>query len=241
MLVRALIVLAAVLSLEAPAFGQLGALIYRQQPNRNFGFVSDTLFRDDFGQVQGSLYADRFQVPAAASLGQLVWYGHYGTPDQGFDPEPPLIESFRIRIWSQVSSPFPIQQLPNEVLYETTSDDVHRELTGLLVFPGRREYRYLLDLPFTFSIQPGAPYWLEVAQIGDVNSVFRWESSTGGERAFQFPVGSAWQLSGGGQLAYELRVPEPGSIALMGLAVALVSRARGRGRGLNTLEGMWRI
>ena len=215
---KALVILAFIAD---PAFGQLGPLIYSQAPNRNFGFASDSLFRDDFGQIQGSLYADRFQVSAAAVLGQLVWYGLYGAQDQGFDPEPPISESFRIRLFSQVNSPIPPLQLPADVLYETSTDAVFREFNGAFV-NGRREYRYILNLPMSFTIQPGTPYWLEISQIGDVNSFFRWESSTGGERAFEFPLGSTWQMATGGQLAYELRVPEP----MTGSFVAVVVLAR---------------
>ncbi len=209
-----------------PAFGQLGALIYSQVPNRLFGFVSDSQFRDDFGQVQGSLYADRFSIQSGADIGQLVWYGHYGTQNQDFDPDPPTSENFRIRFYSQGVSPFPIQQLPAEVLYDASSDQFARQFNGAFV-NGRREYKFVLTLPSLFSAQPGVPYWLEISQVGDVNSVFRWESSTGGERAFQFPLGSDWQLSTSGQMAYELRTPEPGSGVLVGL-VGLILRRRGK-------------
>lgn len=209
-------------SFVGPAFGQLGPLIYSQAPDHLFALHSDTLFQDDFGQTIGELSADRFQLASGTSngIGQLVWFGHYGTQNQGFDPDPPALESFRIRFYGQVNSPFPIQQLPSGVLYETSSDDVFRELTGGLVSPGRREYRYVLDLPSTFWAQSGTPYWLEISQAGDVASAWRWETARGGEYANQYPIGNPWALNSFGfQLAYQLRVPEPLTSSFMALVV----------------------
>lgn len=210
--------------LPTPAFGQLGPLIYSQAPNGNFGLVSDTAYTNDFGQPDGALRADRFQLAFSNEVGQILWFGHYGTQNQDFDPDPPLTESFRIRFWSQVTTPFPIQQLPDEVLYESASEEVFRELTGSFV-AGRREYRYVLDLPSRFAVQGGTPYWLEIAQIGDLASAWRWETATGGEYASQYPIGSPWELHTIGQVAYQLRVPEPATGLLMAL-VGLVGAMR---------------
>ncbi len=208
-----------------PAFGQLGALIYSQAPNRAFGFASDTAFVNESGQIEGSVYADRFSVATPSSIGQLVWYGIYG-PQFGPIQVPPASESFRVRFYDQDGS-FPPTLPPAGLLYEFNVSNPARTETGFGVGAGFPEIRFVVTLPAPFLVQSNTPYWLEVAQVGEPESYFRWESSTGGERAFQYPIGSAWQLAGGGQLAYELRVPEPGSGVLVGL-VGLMLRRRGK-------------
>jgi len=224
MLVRASIVVAAVLSLGGPAFGQLGALIYSQPPNRAFGFTSDTAFQNDGGQIQGSIYADRFSIATDRSIGQISWFGLYGSQ---FGPiqDPPSDEAFRIRFHDQHGT-FPSSP-PDDVLYEELFSNPLRDPTGFFVSGGFPEYRFVVNLSKRFEVLASKLYWLEISQVGEPSSYFRWESSSGGERAFQFPVGSAWQISGGGQLAYELRVPEPGSGVLVGL-VWLILRRRGK-------------
>jgi hypothetical protein len=208
----------------APAAEQLGPLVYSQPPNRLFGFGSDTAYIDDFGRLQSAIYADRFTLTQTHTIQQLVFYGFYGTQNQGYDPDPPASEAFIIRFYNErgVFPPFP----PADLLYEEIHADVTRTLTGFLA-AGRREYRYVVNLDQAFSASANTPYWVSIAQYEDPFSVFRWETSSGGELAFQFPIGSPWQLAGGNQLAYELRLPEPGCGALLfGGVLAAVSRRR---------------
>ncbi|MCK6457867.1 MAG: hypothetical protein L6Q92_15215, partial [Phycisphaerae bacterium] len=75
-------------------------------------------------------------------------------------------------------------------------------------------------------------FWLEVSQVGDPFSTFRWETSSGGELAVQAPMGNPWTLISPGQLAYELWTPEPTTGALGVLAWMIVARrTRRRRRG----------
>lgn len=213
-----------------PSLGQLGPLIYSQPPNRLFGFISDTRFEDDFGNLDSAIYADRFSISQTnVSIRQIIVYGFYGTQFQGFDPDPPAIESFRIRFHNQHGT-FPPNLPPGDVLYDATLDSTDRELTGLLVFPGRREYRYTFDLAEAFTPNPGSLYWFEISQIGDPSSTWRWENSNGGEYAVQHPIDGPWQTFAPGQLAYEFRVPEPLSGLLIIGAVMMAMQRRSRHR-----------
>jgi hypothetical protein len=113
------------------------------------------------------------------------------------------------------------------VLFEEIHADVTRTRTGFSVAgsPVRREYRYVVNLDQAFSAMGGTPYWISLLQYNDYSSTFRWETANGGEFAAQHPIGTPWQLFGGTQMAYELRVPEPGcGVLLLGAVVTAISR-----------------
>ena len=218
---KALVILAFV---AAPAFGQLGPLIYSQNPNRLFGYSADTEFVDDFGQTIGQLVADRFVLSQPRRIGQIRWFGIYGSQ---FGPiqSPPAQEEFRIRFYDQQGT-FPPNLPPASVLYETTFSNPLREETGLLVSGGFPEYRYTVELQTPFDAMGNTLYWLEITQLGIPSSRFRWENSSGGEYAVQFPVGSAWQTFSASQMAFELRVPEPFTGSLLALAALAGAMSR---------------
>jgi len=211
-----------------PAFGQLGALIYSQAPNRNFAYLSDTQYVNDLGHADGVLRADRFQLTQAAQIGQLVWWGVYG-PQFGPIQNPPFAESFRVRFYDQ-NGTFPSLP-PFDVLYEATLSNSVREETGVLISSGFPEYRFVVDLSSTFAAPANVPLWIEISQVGDLASTWRWETASGGEFATQYPIGDSWNVNGGGQLAYQLRVPEPGSGVLVGLVAMVMRWRRIRGWG----------
>ncbi len=225
MLVRGSMVLVVVLSVGGPAFGQLGALIYSQAPNRLGGFYSDTAYTNELGQLDGSIFADRFLLNQSSVVSPLRWWGIYG-PQSGPIQIAPAHEEFRIRFYDQQGT-FPPNLPPATVLYETTISNPLREETGFLVSGGFPEYRFTVSLAKPFVAETGVPYWIEISQQRDVSSLFRWEKANFGEYAVQYPLGTPWRTNQTGeQLAYELRVPEPGSAVLVGL-VGLMLRRRG--------------
>jgi hypothetical protein len=226
---RAVVAAAVVCLLGWPgaARGQVGdELLHAQPPNRLFGQTADTEFTDDFGNVTGALRADRFRLLRfdPVTVRRVVWWGFYGGLEEPVDPPPPDIETMRVRFYRHRIS------LPGELLFEETFINPTREWTGRIVSSQRKEYRYEVWLTQGFEAQPLTFYWVEVAQIGDPTSRFRWENSDGGEYAVQFPIGSPWQLNVGIQLAYELWTPEPTSAALLGLGFigAVMRRPRVR-------------
>lgn len=205
------------------SFGQISPAVYWQAPNHTSGYLADTNYLDESGRERGSLTADRFSLSQDYSITQIAFYGFYGLTGSSGDPDPPAMESFRIRLYTPQSS-WPPLLPPNAIWAEAVITDQSRVLTSALV-SGRREYRYVADLSTPFRIDAGAPYWLEIVQLGASQSTWRWESSTGGERASQSPIGSAWSLSSGGT-AYELRIPEPATLLMYLFAVVAATRRR---------------
>ncbi len=200
---------------------QADTLLHRQAPGRTFGITSDTGFIDDANRQNSSLIADRFDsLPLPVC--RVVWWSFYGSSIAQEPEPPPANESIRVRIYANEAG------LPGAVLSESAFVNPVRQATGFSIATGAGplEYRYQVDLPNCYSTSAGSSYWLEVAQLGDVSSRFRWENSnTGGEFASQFPIGSPWRITAGsGQMAYELRTPEPTSGALMGFGLAYLLR-----------------
>lgn len=191
---------------------------HRQAPGRTFGVTSDTLWHTDSNVATSSLLADRFSVSESAVLCRVRFWGFYGS-SLAQQPEPaPLIETMRIRIYDEVAG------LPGTTLFENYVSNPSRSATGISIPTGPNPPEYLFNAPLDacFSLESNTQYWIEIAQVGDIESRFRWENSnTPGEYAVQFPVGSAWSVTiGSGQMAYELWTPEPHTSALLGLALA---------------------
>jgi len=207
----------------AHAATQTDILLYRQAPDRGFGFESDTLATNDFGQPTAELVADTFSLAQPACIARVVGFGFYGGGDSILDPLPPVTETIRVRFYSDVAG------LPGELLSEAIFLDSPREWTGATVgvSPRRKEYRYQFDLPLCFPADTETPYWIEIAQIGDADSLWRWESANGGEFAVRFPIDTPYRIVHGlGQLAYELRTPELSSLNSVGLAVMVLLARR---------------
>jgi hypothetical protein len=207
------------------ASARADTLLHRQPPGRTFGVTSDTLFRDDSNNANSELIADKFPGPQLP-ICRAVWWSFYGSSlAQQVEP-PPLTETIRIRFYDDAGG------LPGTVLWEEPFANPPRLATGfgIATGPGPPEFRYQVDFQHCFAPTVGAPYWIEIAQLGDLGSRFRWENSnTPGEFAVQFPIGTPWHLAAStAQMAYELRTPEPcsGALLLLGLVSCLRRRAR---------------
>ncbi|OWY71290.1 hypothetical protein B7486_11905 [cyanobacterium TDX16] len=215
------------LCLASPAMANI---IVQQLPDPFGGPASDTLFQNQVGQVVWQQEADNIILDAPAVVRQVSWWGFYGGSGTPTTP-PPITETMRIRFYGVR----PGDGLPddNNVLLEEFHQDAVREATGVLVFVGGRpaEYRYQVNLTTPLSLEAATLYWLEIVQIGDVESAFRWETGWGivPSHAFRNAGIPSWQLVTGNQ-AFELStVPEPQSAALVGV-VSLVFVRRRRGR-----------
>lgn len=209
----------------ALAAEQTDILLHRQAPGRTFGYDADTLNRDDSGQPSGQFVADRFELAAAGAVCRVRWWSFYGSSlAQELEP-PPAHETIRVRFYGDRSG------LPGDLLREFTFFDPPRQATGVSIPTGvgPLEYVYNVDLPVCLPAQSGTTYWLEIAQLGDIDSRFRWEASNNGEFAVRFPIDTPYRLINNlGQLSYELRTPEPCSGALLGLALAYLLNRRAR-------------
>lgn len=221
-LLGALLFVTTVTMTAGPAFSQI---LFAQPPDQFFGLTSDTEWPNTAGQTRSSLVADEFRLSQSASICGATWWSFFGgDPERFYDINPPATETLRLRFYSDLSG------LPDAVLWERTYVDLPRVKTGrrIGIFPLRDEYRYTTGFSTCFAAAADTTYWFEVVQIGDVNSIFRWESSySDTDHATQFPIGVPWRLFGSYGMAFELnQTPEPASAVLLGLGL-LASAARG--------------
>ncbi|HPF36998.1 MAG TPA: PEP-CTERM sorting domain-containing protein [Phycisphaerae bacterium] len=202
-------------------------IVFDRQPSRVGGGASDTLFRDMFGQSVFQRVADDVRFDSAVALGQLRWWGFY---DQD---NPPAQETFRIRFYGARSG----DGLPDEsqIVFEQTVDTPDRSATGETVFVGvdPDEYVYKVDFTSPITLAADAPYWLEIIQIGDIDTFFRWEFSGGAapiSLAVNNSASNGWFESVlDADNAFQLiAVPEPAASSLLMAIIGLAAFRRRR-------------
>ncbi len=214
----------------AAAWGQI--IVVDHQPHPFGGGASDTLFSSPVnGQPVWQRNADDFMLAADYEIGTIKWWGFYNADN------PPAAETMRIRFYGAR----PGDGLPDDgnILYETSVQDHTRTWTGRIVATGigPREYLFQTVLPTPVFLEGGTKFWLEIAQIGDLSTTFRWEDSTSQSNGHAFinNITLDWRttLPGGiADTAFQLiTVPEPGSLLLLGscLTAGILRRGK-RGR-----------
>jgi len=192
-----------------------GGIIVDQPPNLGGGIGADTAFYEVIGFPEvWQLVADNVRVNESATVRQVTWWGFYGGNFDGSTDPPVGDEYMRVRFYA----PRPNDGLPDNsaILYEETFLNATRVATGRVIFGGSPEFRYEADLSTAFLLQANTLYWLEIAQLGDVDSHYRWEYGTGviPGRANSNHIVPDWIFNNGG-FAFQLSsVPEPGSLCL---------------------------
>lgn len=217
--------------------GVRAGIVFEQLPNRTGGPASDTDFIDPgSNQPFWQLEADNVQIDSAADIRRITWWGFYGgdfdeSPDAHDPPTGP--ETMRIRFYAPRAS----DGLPDStnILFEESFLNPSREATGrTLLLPGvPDEYEYVVDLGTPFHLAADTLYWLEIVQVGDQASIFRWERGTGliAGRAFSNPIVPDWQSAIGSFAVQLSTIPEPGTGLLVISAFSYVMiRVRGRRR-----------
>ena len=205
-----------------------GPIVVDHQPVQTGGGGSDTLFVNNFGQTTWQRIADDFTLAAPADIRRITWWGFYNLNN------PPAIETMRIRFYGARSG----DGLPDEnnILFD------HSFLNPLRVATGRRvgvgigpdEFRYEVEPPTPVLLVANATHWLEIVQIGDIDTAFRWEFSLADQngQAFINPNVGEWRrtVSIVSDTAFQLStIPEPttGMLYLMaGGILAGVSRRK---------------
>ena len=215
-------------------------IIVQQLPGQGGGPASDTLFRNQLNQIVWEQDADNIILSTPAMVRQISWWGFYGGSGTPATP-PPATETMRIRFYGARTS----DNLPddNNILLEESFLDAPRTATGLFIAVGGRpnEYRYQVELTAPILLEAGTLYWLEVVQVGDVDSLFRWESGETGivlpGLSFKHTFLPNWQAETG-SLAFELStVPEPNTFGFMTFGLLLKPRRRVR-RGARARSGV---
>lgn len=166
-----------------------GGVIVDHQPYNFGGGASDTLYREhEFLPPTWQSLADDFTLVDPAAIRRIKFWGFYD-----HNVEPQGVETFRIRFYESRMS----ENLPGALIYESSSSGVQRAFTGrtILVSGAPAEWEFCLDLGLPFVAEANLRYWLEIVQVGSLESMFRWEFSRWAEingQAFDNPIVGEW-------------------------------------------------
>ena len=207
-------------------------VVVDHQPTRVGGGAADTLFINRYHQESWQQEADNVVLAEPATIARIGWWGFYGTFDQTHEP-PAGPETFRIRLYEARTS----DGLPGAMIFEQTVDSADRTPTSQLVYAEvmAPEYFYQVDLAQGVMLEAGVAYWLEVVQVGDIASAFRWEGSSADLDGVAYLNGIVldWRSTFpqvAADAAFQLStVPESASISLF-VPSLLVVRTWGRRR-----------
>jgi hypothetical protein len=206
-------------------------IVVNHPPLNSGGPAADTEFINSSNDPSWQQLADDFQVSQDAVVRRISWWGFYGSSSLEEIEPPPATETMRARIYGARAS----DGLPDDanILFEESFFNPSREATGRIVFvgPGPPEFKFEVDLISPFAIEAGAPYWLEIGQVEDFGSLFRWEFSpgTGTPFAFTNPFVSDWESAAPltSNLAFELStIPEPSAFFYCSLLLSMWGRRK---------------
>lgn len=195
-------------------------IIVDHQPHPSGGPGSDTDFLYGGVPVWQRL-ADNFTVAQSAIIRHVAWWGFY---DQD---NPPDSETMRLRFYGQR----PNDALPdeNQILLEEYVSNPTRVATGRFILTGVAplEYRFDLDLTTPQVLPRDVPYWIEIIQIGDLSTAFRWEDSLSNRNGHAFinEITGDWRHTQVtiGDLAFQLStIPEPSTAVLLCISCTLL-------------------
>jgi hypothetical protein len=202
-------------------------IIVDQQPAQLGGYGSDTEFLDGFGDPVWQREADNIRVSQPTIIRNVSWWGFYGGDDQNHLP-PAGSEILRVRFYGSRGN----DGLPDDsnIVFEQTYLNLPRASTGKTIAVDGRpaEYFYQADLDDELSLLGNTNYWLEIVQIGDEASHFRWETGFGAltGHAFVNSFVSDWTASSG-SFAFQLStIPEPTMALLFCVALSFVLARR---------------
>jgi hypothetical protein len=221
------ILVAATLSTAGVSPGWAG-IIVDHQPHPYGGPSSDTSFWDAFGNPYWQRLADDFTLASADQAVSLSFWAFYDADN------PPPTETVRIRFYDSR----PSDTLPGLVIYEETFLNPSRVATGGFIGIGivPHEYRFEASLTSPVAFDAGVKYWLEVVQIGDISTKFRWEDSVSNFNgiAFTNPGVGDWRstLPGGpADTAFQLISPEPAFSVMLAPGLVFITRRQRSGKG----------
>jgi hypothetical protein len=206
-----------------------GDIVVSHPPLNTGGLASDTSFYYPYPTLYWQRVADDILLANPAVITDLRWWGFYS------EAMPQPNELMRIRFYGSRAS----NGLPDEanLVYEETFTNPTRTATGriVLVDEGPLEYLFNARLTTPVSLASGLRYWLEIVQVGDIDSRFRWEVSPttdGSGFAFINPTTVDWRSTLPGatvNTAYQLvSVPEPTALGVFLCVLLFAGRRRSR-------------
>lgn len=199
-------------------------IVVDQQPRQTGGPSSDMLFLDSFGLEVWQQEADNIRLTAPATVRRVSWWGFYGGDEQDHQP-PAGDETMRIRFYAAR----PSDGLPGDILLEKEVPDPSRTATGKWVYADvdAPEYLFQVDLPSPVALDAATLYWLEIVQLDDLDSTFRWETGIGTQSGHAFVNRDVpdWRFTSSGNFAFQLSaVPEPAAPGAVALGFLLIRR-----------------
>jgi hypothetical protein len=199
-----------------------GAIVFNQQPTRLGGPMADTLALDQWGYEIWQQVADNIRLSQTASIQHVNWWGFYG----GQSVEPPTgDETMRIRFYAAR----PSDDLPGDILLEESFLNLPRTWTGHIIGDGGlpKEYLFQADLSAPITLSADTIYWLEVLQVGDPNSHFRWEQGHGvlAGSAYVNVYTPDWTPVVGSCAFQLVALPEPAGLVCLACAGLIVRRS----------------
>jgi hypothetical protein len=223
-----------------PVVGRAG-LVVDQPPFPAGGPAADTAFRNFFDQPRFQQVADNILLDNSATVRQVTWWGFYGAEGQSHNP-PPGDETFRLRFYGAR----PGDGLPDDgnVIFEESFVAPLRTATGQIVDADvtAPEFVYQTNLSGDVFLQADTPYWLEIVQVGDFGSTFRWENGFGlllGHATINTSL-PFWHRIDSGSFAFQLStIPEPQTFLLLTTGMILFLMRRNKRHGdLQQRRGM---
>ncbi len=206
-----------------------GGLVWDQQPLNTGGPGADTDFYSNSGQRVWQQVADDILLPSAATIRRIAWWGFYGGNFSGTTLPPTGPETMRLRFYDAR----PSDALPGQTLWEESFLNPSRTATGRnIAANSAAEYVFEADLTTPFDLDAGVPYWLEIVQLGDVDSHYRWEYSSGtgtpyAQKNTFFPDWQRTTLTA--NIAFQLStIPEPATLGLFVFGFILVTMRKRR-------------
>lgn len=204
-----------------------GQVLIQHLPTQVGGPASDTEF-DFLGSPLWQQLADEIYFSQDSLLSRVDWWGFYN------DDNPPLTETMRIRIYEARLG----DSLPDEtsIVLDTSVTDPFRIATGeqVAVGIGPAEFLYSHHFKDPILLQADTLYWLEIVQLGDITTAFRWEVGTDpliSGHAFKNPITVDWThtVNTVSDQAFVLyAVPEPSVAMLLALGGVLTGVGRRR-------------
>jgi hypothetical protein len=183
----------------------------------------------------GQQMADEFRLAEAGLLNSLLWYGD--NPANSF----PRSMSFTIRLFDDAG------RQPEDAPFYSQAVTATVAPADAIVEVGAFVFQFSANLPGPVALQGGTDYWLSILDNSahDPRTGFRWangtSAGTGAPNVFRTGDGDPWNRLFAGdiraQAAYDISgdrlvvpVPEPGTLTLIGLALAGGCLARRRSR-----------